>query len=188
MTLPSSLHPKARWGTFRDLKNRLYGKAWVVYAKETFGGPEQVFKYLGQYTHRVGISNWRLVSMDERGICFRTRGAKTVIVSPEEFIQQYLLHVLPPRFVKIRHYGLMASGNATTRLEVARALHPRRSEDADARPRRHRAPARLARATRAPHGHERDALSAMSHRHHAASFTRLVAAAATGRRTSARHR
>jgi len=108
--------------TFGDLKNRLYGKAWVVYAKQTFGGPQQVFNYLGQYTHRVGISNWRLVSMDEHGVCFRTRGAKTVTVSPDEFIRRFLLHVLPPRFVKIRHYGLMASGNATTRLEEARTL------------------------------------------------------------------
>ena len=122
LTLEGPLASLAEPTTFHNLKNRLYGKAWVVYAKRTFGGPEQVFNYLGQYTHRVGISNGRLVAMDGRGVCFRTRGAKTVTVSPEEFIRRFLLHVLPPRFVKIRHYGLMASGNATTRLEVARAL------------------------------------------------------------------
>jgi len=67
----------------------------VVYAKRPFAGPEQVFKYLGQYTHRVGISNYRLVSFDERGVCFRTKNGKQVTVAPAEFIHRFLLHVLP---------------------------------------------------------------------------------------------
>lgn len=106
---------------FRHWLDALYRSPWVVYAKRPFGGPEQVFRYLGRYTHRVGISNHRLVSMDEQGVCFRTKDGQRVIVAPEEFLRRFLLHVLPRGFVKIRHFGLMASGNATTKLEQARA-------------------------------------------------------------------
>ncbi|KYF77921.1 hypothetical protein BE20_07245 [Sorangium cellulosum] len=105
---------------FAALLDALYRKPWVVYAKPPFAGPEQVFAYLGRYTHRVGLSNHRLRSMDERGVCFRTRGDKTVTLSAEEFLRRFLLHVLPHRFVKIRHFGLMAACHATTTLEVAR--------------------------------------------------------------------
>jgi hypothetical protein len=107
---------------FARLENRLYKKRWVVYAKRPFGGAEQVIRYLGRYTHRVGISNQRLVSMDARGVTFRTRGDGTVTVTPDEFLARFLRHVLPKGFIKIRHYGLMASGNATTKLETARRL------------------------------------------------------------------
>jgi len=106
------------------LIDALYQTEWVVYAKQPFGGPEQVFKYLGRYTHRVGISNQRLISMDERGVLFATKSGKTITLSPEEFIRRFLLHVLPPGFVKIRHYGLWASGNVSTRLAAARRLLP----------------------------------------------------------------
>ncbi|WP_436616808.1 transposase [Sorangium sp. So ce136] len=63
----------------------------MIYAKPPFAGPEQVFAYLGRYTHRVGLSNHRLRSMDERGVCFRTRGDKTVTLSAEEFVRRFLL-------------------------------------------------------------------------------------------------
>ena len=104
----------ARW------MRTLYRNDWVVYAKSPFGGPEQVFNYLGRYTHRVGLSNRRLCSFDEAGVCFSTKNGKTVTVPPTEFIRRFLLHVLPRAFVKIRHYGLHSSSNATTKLEVAR--------------------------------------------------------------------
>lgn len=107
-----------RWSLF----DTLYRTSWVVYAKRPFGGAEQVVRYLGQYTHRVGISNRRLVSIDERGICFRTKDGKQVTVAPLEFLRRFLLHVLPEGFVKIRHYGLLASGNVATRLVRAGAL------------------------------------------------------------------
>lgn len=107
---------------FQRLLNSLYATDWVVYAKRPFGGPEQVFQYLGRYTHRVGISNQRLLSIDEHGVTFYTKNGRTVTLAPAEFIRRFLLHVLPLGFVKIRHYGLWASGNATTRLEVARRL------------------------------------------------------------------
>jgi len=105
---------------FQTLKDTLHRKEWVVYAKRPFAGPEQVFKYLGQYTHRVGLSNHRLVSLDENGVCFRTKDRRQTTVAPEEFIRRFLLHVLPDGFVKIRHYGLLASGNVRTKLVEAR--------------------------------------------------------------------
>jgi hypothetical protein len=106
--------------SFGRLKDALHRKDWVVYAKRPFAGPAQVFKYLGRYTHRVGISNHRLVSLDADGVCFRTKDGKQVTISPEEFIRRFLLHVLPGGFVKIRHYGLLASSNVRTKLENAR--------------------------------------------------------------------
>ena len=105
---------------FAALRDVLYRKAWVVYAKAPFGGAEQIFRYLGRYTHRVGLSNHRLLGMDEHGVRFRTRGDKSVTLAPEEFLRRFLMHVLPRGFVKIRHYGLLASSHATTTLEVAR--------------------------------------------------------------------
>jgi hypothetical protein len=105
---------------FAALLDVLYNKRWVVYAKPPFGGAEQVFRYLGRYTHRVGLSNHRLLGMDARGVCFRTRGDKTVTLAPIEFLRRFLMHVLPRGFVKIRHYGLLSSSHATTTLEVAR--------------------------------------------------------------------
>ena len=106
----------------KKLFDALYRTDWVVYIKPPFGGPEQVFKYLGRYTHRVGISNQRLIAMDERGVTFATKNGRTITLAPEEFIRRFLLHVLPPGFVKIRHYGLWAAGNVTTRLGTARAV------------------------------------------------------------------
>ena len=105
---------------FAKLKDRLYGKAWVVYAKQTFGGPAQVFQYLGRYTHRVGISNQRLVSFDGAEVCFFTKHGKTCTIDVVEFVRRFLLHVLPPHFVKIRHYGLVAAANVRSKLETAR--------------------------------------------------------------------
>ena len=102
------------------LKERLYRQEWVVYAKQPFGGPAQVFKYLGRYTHRVGISNQRLVSFDGREVCFHTKQGKTCTVTAVEFVRRFLLHVLPPAFVKIRHYGLVAAANVGSKLETAR--------------------------------------------------------------------
>jgi hypothetical protein len=112
---------------FAALIDNLYGTPWVVYAKRPFAGSEQVYRYLGRYTHRVGLSNQRMQALDARGVTFRTKGSKTVTLAPDVFIGRFLQHVLPPRFVKIRHYGLHASGNATTRLPVARAILERQA-------------------------------------------------------------
>jgi hypothetical protein len=107
---------------FDRLCNQLHRKRWVVYSKPPFGGPEHVFRYLGRYTHRVGLSNHRLLSFDSRGVTFRTRGTNLVTLPPIEFLRRFLLHVLPKRFVKIRHHGLMAASNVSSRLQKARHL------------------------------------------------------------------
>jgi hypothetical protein len=107
---------------FQLLKDTLYRKRWVVYAKRPFGGPQQVFAYLGLYTHRVAISNRRLLAVDEHGVRFATRDHKTARLTHQEFLRRFLLHVLPKGFVKIRHFGLLASHHAGAKLEQARAL------------------------------------------------------------------
>lgn len=106
----------------KPLLEALYRESWVVYAKRPFGGPEQVYQYLGRYTHRVGLSNQRLVSMDESGVCFVTKGGQRITISAEEFIRRFLLHVLPHGFTKTRHYGLLAGGQIQQGLEVAQKL------------------------------------------------------------------
>ncbi len=112
---------------FSRLIARLRKKNWVVYAKPPFGGPEAVLAYPSRYTHRVAISNRRLISLDESGVTFRYKdyrrdGAeryRTMTLTTDEFIRRFLLHVLPKGFHRIRHYGLLAS--ATRKANVARA-------------------------------------------------------------------
>jgi hypothetical protein len=106
----------------RRRRARLYEQSWVVYAKRPFGGAEQVYRYLGRYTHRVAISNSRLVSMDDTAVVFRTRGHDTATLSPVEFIRRFLQHRLPIGFVKIRHGGLLAPTNVNGRLARAKQL------------------------------------------------------------------
>jgi hypothetical protein len=105
-----------------QLREHAYRKAWVVYAKAPFGGPKHLVDYLGRYTHRVGISNHRLLSLTEQGVHFATKQGKTATLTPDEFLRRFVQHVLPPGFVKIRHYGLFAAGNVSTRLAQARQL------------------------------------------------------------------
>lgn len=97
-------------------------RSWVVYAKPPFGGPEQVFAYLGRYTHRTGISNHRIISADDRAVRFHTKNGETCTLSPHEFIRRFLSHVLPRGLVKIRHFGLLAPSNVKTKLAHARRL------------------------------------------------------------------
>jgi hypothetical protein len=100
---------------------------WVVYAKRPFAGPAAVLAYLSRYTHRVAISNQRLVTLDERGVTFRWKDYrakgrtrhKTMTLGADEFMRRFLLHVLPSGFHRIRHYGLIA--NARRRENLARA-------------------------------------------------------------------
>lgn len=104
------------------LKRKLYRTNWVSYAKPPFAGPESVYQYLGRYTHRVGLSNGRLLSASDVAITFRTRGEETASLHPHEFLRRFLQHVLPDGFVKLRHYGLLAAGNVNTKLVAARAV------------------------------------------------------------------
>lgn len=108
--------------TFACFCDKLFDRNWNVYAKRPFGSVENIFDYLGRYTHRVGISNQRLVSCDKRGVCFYTKDGQTITLPPLEFIRRFLLHVLPKGFAKIRHFGLMAPSNVKTKLNVAREL------------------------------------------------------------------
>jgi predicted Zn-ribbon and HTH transcriptional regulator len=103
---------------------------WVVYAKRPFAGPQAVLAYLSRYTHRVAISNSRLLAMDEHGVSFRWKDyrakgktrCKAMTLSPQEFMRRFLLHVLPGGFHRIRHYGLLANGNRRANLALAREL------------------------------------------------------------------
>ena len=106
---------------FARLKDLLYHKDWVVYAKAPFKRPAALFRYLGQYTHRVAISNHRLLRVDDHEVVVRTRGQCVCRFSPLEFMRRFLQHVLPRAFVKIRHFGLLAPGNVNTKLAAARA-------------------------------------------------------------------
>jgi hypothetical protein len=103
---------------------------WVVYAKRPFAGPQAVLAYLSRYTHRVAISNSRLLAMDEHGVTFRWKDYrangkeryKPMTLSPEEFMRRFLLHVLPGGFHRIRHYGFLANGSRKASLALARTL------------------------------------------------------------------
>ncbi len=105
-------------------------KPWVVYAKPPFAGPEAVLAYLSRYTHRVAISNRRLIALDESGVTFRYKdyrrdGAeryRTMTLTADEFIRRFLLHVLPKGFHRIRHYGLLASARRRDNIARAREL------------------------------------------------------------------
>ncbi len=104
------------------MRTALFQKKWVVYAKAPFGGARQVFAYLGRYTHRVGLSNARLMHVDDKCVTFATKNGRSCSLAPVEFLRRFLLHVLPSGFHKIRHYGL-SSGTHIARgtLERARA-------------------------------------------------------------------
>ena len=95
---------------------------WLVYVKRPFGGATRLFQYLGRYTHRVGLSNQRLVSVTNDAVTFRTKDGRTATLHPEEFLRRLLLHVLPSGFVKIRHSGLFASRQVSTALPIAQQL------------------------------------------------------------------
>jgi hypothetical protein len=102
----------------------------VVYSKPPFGGPEHVLKYLARYTHRVAISNGRLLSLDHGQVRFRWRDSRhnnrrsVMTLDAVEFIRRFLLHVLPAGFVKIRHFGLLANRNRSQALSLCRShLH-----------------------------------------------------------------
>ncbi len=118
---------------------------WVVYAKRPFSGPEQVLAYLSRYTHRVAISNSRLVALDDRGVTFRWKDYrahgrtryKTMTLATEEFMRRFLLHVLPSGFHRIRHYGLLANGNRKNHIATARELLHQPPPEPPARPTDH---------------------------------------------------
>ncbi len=138
----ADLHAAGRLAFFGDLEGLrrreaflthlapLRTKNWFVYAKAPFAGPEAVLAYLARYTHRVAISNSRLVALDERGVTFRYKDyrrdgrerLRTMTLAPDEFIRRFLLHVLPTGFHRIRHYGLLASATCKANIAHAKGL------------------------------------------------------------------
>lgn len=128
LALPDSLAHLGAPEAFRRFIRQRRRRKWVVYCKEPFGGPEQFLKYIGRYTHRVAISNHRIISFSDGRVVFEARDnhnpgkPRTVILTADEFIRRFLMHILPTGFVKIRHYGIMAPSNANTRLKLASAL------------------------------------------------------------------
>jgi Putative transposase/Transposase zinc-binding domain len=108
----------------------LYNKKWVLYCKRPFGGPKQVLRYLARYTHRVAISNRRLLACDEKGVTFKWKDYrlegreryKVMTLPIYEFIRRFLMHVLPAGFHRIRYYGLLASGKRADNIARAREL------------------------------------------------------------------
>lgn len=118
--------PLAEW-LWHALLAQLFAHEWVVYAKQPLGGPAQVLEYLGRYTHRVAISNERVVGMDEREVWFRVRDStrgnakRTLALPANTFIDRFLLHVLPKGFKRIRHYGVLGPAGKAVKLAQARA-------------------------------------------------------------------
>ena len=116
--------------TFAAFLAPLRKAEWVVYAKKPFGGPQAVLAYLSRYTHRVAISNRRLISANDTGVTFRWKDYriegharyKTITLPIHEFIRRFLMHVLPKGFHRIRHYGLFANGNRAENVALARKL------------------------------------------------------------------
>jgi len=127
-----SFHGKA--SAFADKQNfmrlidTLWNKQWIAYSKQPFGGPEQVLEYLGRYTHRVAITNNRIVSIENSRVTFTYRDrsdenkVKEMTVKAEEFIRRYLLHILPSGFMKIRYFGFLASANKKANIPLLQQL------------------------------------------------------------------
>jgi len=111
----------------KQLVESLYKHNWVVYAKEPFAGPDQVIEYLGRYTHKVALSNHRLLKVDDSGVTFRWRDyrdnhQKVMTLEGPEFLRRFALHILPKGFVRIRHYGLLSSSKRELLRELQAAF------------------------------------------------------------------
>jgi len=128
LRLAGQLQPLQRPETFDRLLRSLKKPNWVVEVRAPFGGPEHVLKYLARYTHRVAISNGRLLELRDGQVTFRWRDSadhnmqKAMTLEAVEFIRRFLLHVLPPGFVKIRHFGFLANGCRAKALKLCRTL------------------------------------------------------------------
>ena len=123
-----SAKPYQNYYAFRELLDACYKKDWNPYCKKTFNGAQSVIKYLGKYTHRIAISNYRIKRIDEENVTFSVKDYKNhgqwkeLTISGEEFIRRFLMHVPPRGFVRIRHYGLLSSRSKGRKLTLARNL------------------------------------------------------------------
>lgn len=128
LKFPGKIGHMQQDGSFKELLSDLYKQDWVVYCKRPFSNAETVMDYLGRYTHRVAISNDRVVNMEGNQVTFRYQDRsdndtiKYMTLDAEEFIRRFLMHILPDRFVKVRHYGILSNRNRHKKLVVAKTL------------------------------------------------------------------
>jgi hypothetical protein len=130
LRFPGSIEPLQDALAFDDLLRSHEDREWVVYAKPPFGGPQRVLEYLGRYTHRVAISNHRLLSLEDGHVTFQWKDyrsehrekSKVMTVEADEFQRRFLIHTLPAGFQRIRHYGFLANCHRTDKLEYCRSL------------------------------------------------------------------
>ena len=113
---------------YNEMMNKMYNKEWIVYCKEPFQNANSVIQYLGRYTHRVAISNERIVKVEEDKVIFRWKDykddnkIKEMTVTIEEFIRRFSMHILPPKFMKIRYYGILGNRNKKKKLLKCKIL------------------------------------------------------------------
>ena len=126
LKFPKDISELTSRNTFNLFKDNLYKKEWIVYSKAPFSSAEYVLQYLGRYTHRVAISDNRIIKVDNEKVIFKWRDyrdknkEKIMFLKPSEFIRRFTMHILPDRFVKIRHYGIL--GNRNKKLKFKRCL------------------------------------------------------------------
>jgi len=126
LLFPGSISHLKELGAFESFRKHLYHKKWVVYCKPPFDGPKGVLKYLGRYTHRIAISNNRILSNRDGRVSFSWRDyaddnrQKTMNLTADEFIRRFLLHILPARYVRIRHFGLLGNRNRKNNIALCR--------------------------------------------------------------------
>lgn len=128
LSFPGKITSLASKRCFQELLERLYDTEWIVYCKKPFKTPWHVLNYLGRYTHRVALTNNRILDISNKKVAFRWRDyrdnnkSKQMTLDAEEFIRRFLLHILPKRFVKIRHYGILSSRNRNRKLRLCQRL------------------------------------------------------------------
>jgi hypothetical protein len=128
LTFSGAVAHLAEEKAFTAMMNKLYGQDWVVYCKPPFKNTETVIEYLGRYTHRVAISNERIVNLNDNRVTISYRDSadhdqiKRITLDAFEFIRRFLLHILPDGFMKIRHYGIMSNRNRTTKLPTCKEI------------------------------------------------------------------
>jgi hypothetical protein len=128
LVFPGSIRHLNEPGDFETFRKQFYEKKWGVYCKPPFGGPKGVLQYLGRYTHRIAISNNRILANRDGNVSFLWRDyaddnrKKTMTLNADEFIRRFLLHVLPERYVRIRHFGLPANRSRKDNIAVCRKI------------------------------------------------------------------
>ena len=136
LRFPGSIEPLHDAFVFDELFRSHADRDWVVYAKPPFGGPQRALEYLGRYTHRVAISNHRLLSLEDDQVTFqwkdyrsdRREKSKAMTIEANEFQRRFLMHTLPAGFQRIRYYGFLANCHRTDKLEYCRGLLPSSAE------------------------------------------------------------